>query len=182
MVIKVYQSQVRADTRPTVANAPNINTGATEFYSSLAGTINQTGKELGDFFIKKKQNEIDLESQIQTGSINEQLTDLYNSYLDPNGEMYLSPERWVEGDDSFQTQAQTLINNKYNTIENKIVADRVKAKFSENFLTLEKDLTKQSFERTENLLESNLDLSKSVLIDDISKATDGLGVSILTDD
>lgn len=182
MVIKVYQSQVRADTRPTVANAPNINTGATEFYSSLAGTINQTGKELGDFFIKKKQNEIELEVQVNNGSLNEELTDLYNSYLDPQGDMYLTPEKWVEGNDSFQTQAQTLINNKYNTIENKIVADTVKAKFSENFLTLEKDLTKKSFERTSNLLESSLSLNVENLISGISNSNDGFELAKLTDE
>ena len=55
MVIRVYQSQIRADKRPTVSSSPSINTGATEFYSSLADTISRTGNELGEFYIKKKE-------------------------------------------------------------------------------------------------------------------------------
>ena len=158
MVIRVYQSQIRADKRPTVSSSPSINTGASEFYASLSDTISRTGNELGEFYIKKKEKELELESQVETGAINDELTDLYNSYLDPQNDINLSPEKWLEGDDSFQDKAQSLINKKYSTIENKIVADTVKAKFQENFLTLEKDLTKESFKRTDQLLEQNLNL------------------------
>jgi len=182
MVIRVYQSQIRADKRPTVSGSPSINTGASEFYASLADTISRTGNELGEFFIKKKEKELTLEAEIENGSINQELTDLYNSYLDPENEIYLSPEKWVEGDESFQSKAQTILNNKTKSIQNKFVADTVKAKFQENYLSLEKDLTKESFKRTDALLESNLDLRKTTLIDDISKNTDGMGVSILVDE
>ena len=182
MVIRVYQSQIRADKRPTVANSRNINTGASEFYSSLADTVSRTGNELGEFFIKKKEKELELQSQVETGAINDELTDLYNSYLDPQSDIYLSPEKWLEGDESFQVKAQALINKKYNTIQNKIVADTVKSKFSENFLTLEKDLTKQSFQRTDQLLEQNLNLRQDTLIDDMSKSNSMMDMSRLTDD
>jgi len=168
MVIRVYQSQIRADKRPTVSSSPSINTGATEFYSSLADTISRTGTELGEFYIKKKEKELALQSEIELGSVNEELTDLYNSYLDPQGEIFLTPEKWVEGDESFATKANELINNKYNTIENKIVADTVKSKFIENFITLEKDLTKQSFARTDDLLQSNVNLRHETVIKDMS--------------
>tara|TARA_R100001460_G_scaffold30470_1_gene60159 strand:+ start:970 stop:2586 length:1617 start_codon:yes stop_codon:yes gene_type:complete len=182
MVIRVYQSQIRADKRPTVSGSPTINTGASEFYSSLADTISRTGTELGEFFIKKKEKELELESQVETGAINDELTDLYNSYLDPQNDINLSPEKWLEGDDSFQAKAQSLINKKYSTIENKIVADTVKAKFQENFLTLEKDLTKESFKRTDQLLEQNLNLRQDNLIDDMSKSNSMMDMSRLTDD
>ena len=55
MVIRVYQSQIRADKRPTVSSSPSINTGASEFYASLSDTISRTGNELGEFYIKKKE-------------------------------------------------------------------------------------------------------------------------------
>jgi hypothetical protein len=181
MVIRVYQSQIRADKRPTVSSSPSINTGAAEFYSGLADTISRTGTELGDFFIKKKQNEIELESQINNGQVNEELTELYNSYLDPQGEMYLTPEKWVSGNESFQVKANEIINKKYNSIENKMVADSVRAKFSENFLTLEKELTKKSYERTSNLLESSLSLNIDNTIKEISESNDGFQLAQLTD-
>tara|TARA_X000001388_G_scaffold47965_1_gene34360 strand:+ start:120 stop:1805 length:1686 start_codon:yes stop_codon:yes gene_type:complete len=168
MVIRVYQSQIRADKRPTVSSSPSINTGATEFYSSLADTISRTGNELGEFFIKKKEKELALQSEIELGSVSEELTNLYNSYLDPQSEIFLTPEKWVEGNESFETKANELINNKYNTIENKIVADTVKSKFIENFITLEKDLTKQSFARTDDLLQSNVNLRHETVIKDMS--------------
>tara|TARA_X000001388_G_scaffold20743_2_gene13750 strand:+ start:76 stop:1692 length:1617 start_codon:yes stop_codon:yes gene_type:complete len=182
MVIRVYQSQIRADKRPTVSSSPSINTGASEFYASLSDTISRTGNELGEFYIKKKEKELELESQVETGAINDELTDLYNSYLDPQNDINLSPEKWLEGDDSFQDKAQSLINKKYSTIENKIVADTVKAKFQENFLTLEKDLTKESFKRTDQLLEQNLNLRQDNLIDDMSKSNSMMDMSRLTDD
>jgi len=123
---------------------------------------------LGEFFIKKKEKELALQSEIELGSVSEELTNLYNSYLDPQSDIYLSPEKWVEGNESFETKANELINNKYNTIENKIVADTVKSKFIENFITLEKDLTKQSFARTDDLLQSNVNLRHETVIKDMS--------------
>tara|TARA_R100001369_G_scaffold92901_1_gene141180 strand:- start:4563 stop:6212 length:1650 start_codon:yes stop_codon:yes gene_type:complete len=184
MAIKIYTPQINVSRKPAGSSSPNLNFGASEFLTTAAATADATGNALATYFINKKTKELELEVSTINNQVNDSLNTLHNSYLDPQGEKYLSPQTWEE---NFAAESKLLINNATLGIKNKLVAQSVRSNFATQTLTLNNSLTKESFKRTAKILESNLNEETTSLINtlstsnnaaDISKKIDALDVNI----
>ena len=184
MAIKIYTPQINVSRKAAGSSSPNLNFGASDFYTTVAATADATGNALATYFINKKTKELELEVSTINAKINDGLNTLHNTYLDPQGEKYLSPQTWEK---DFQAQSKILLNNETANIKNKLVAQSVRSNFSTQSLTLNNSLTKESFKRTAKILEGNLNEETTTLIDelstsdnaaDISKKIDALDINI----
>ena len=174
MAIKIYTPQVNVSRKAAGSNSPNLNFGASEFFTTAAATADATGNALATYFINKKTKELELEVSTINSKINDALNTLHNSFLDPQGDKYLSPQTWEK---DFAAQSKILLNNETANIKNKLVAQSVRSNFATQSLTLNNSLTKESFKRTSKILEGNLNKETTTLIDELSTSNNEADIS-----
>ena len=82
MAIKIYTPQINVSRKAAGSSSPNLNFGASDFYTTAAATADATGNALATYFINKKTKELELEVSTINAKINDGLNTLHNTYLE----------------------------------------------------------------------------------------------------
>lgn len=152
MAITIMKPSISPTRKSTSSGIIQVDTGAAEFNKSLANFGATANEAVNSYFTTKAKQELTLQQSVNETSIENQLQQLQQNILNPQSELANNPQDWEE---AYETGANTILENVLSTSNNKLLQSSAIASWNKNKVKYEKDVVKQSVDRTNKLLKAN---------------------------
>lgn len=151
MAIKILTASVRPDRKSTSVGPIKVETGAANYFNTLAQFGSTANDAVSSYFTQKAKNELELKKTTSEASLDLSMNELSKRLLDPAGEFANSPDTWEQ---SFQDGAKQILENELSGVSNSILKSSIVSSFNTKYLGYEKNIVKSANAKVSNLLSA----------------------------